>query len=100
MIFDDFECANKACSPLLLVTVCSKFTLNQDPMNEMLLQLSFVQLVYNIGNYLEGMYFTGTPAALTARARGGGEASSSHLSAMTESEFFVMVMMLIIPLHK
>lgn len=59
-------------------------------MDELLLQLAFVQLVYNLGHIVGG----------TASGHTHHLQSSSHLEAMTECEFFVMVLMLVIPLHK
>lgn len=64
---------------------------NQDPMKEMLLQLAIVQIVYNVGSMCN--------ASGQHRAN-DGKMSKHDISAMTESEFFVLVMLVVIPMHR
>ena len=64
----------------------------QDPTDELLLQLALVQLVYNLGNIVGG--------TASGRTHHDSLQSSSHVEAVPDCEFFVMVLMLIIPLHK
>ena len=66
---------------------------NQDSVQEMLLQLTAVQLVYNTGNALG----PGLDQAVHSEALNG---RSYSISTMTESEFFVLVMLAIIPFHR
>ncbi len=60
--------------------------LPQDPTEELLLQLALLQLLYNVGHFIVA------PAAATGGA--------SHLAAVTQCEFFVTILMLVIPVHR
>ncbi|GAX85402.1 hypothetical protein CEUSTIGMA_g12818.t1 [Chlamydomonas eustigma] len=64
--------------------------INQDGIEELLLQLAFIQFMYSASTLLSSDNAT----------QRSSTSSASHLEAMTQCEFFVMILMLAIPMHK